>query len=160
MRTRSNRSSAFLIEAARLGIAVDVASAPELAAAERAGFAAPQIEATGPKGERLLRRLVSSGVTINVDNPWELETIIRLTAALGDRPTPLLLRVSGFTGGAVSRFGVPVAECRTALAPLARHADLIDFEVSPSTSTPATSALGSKQSKPASTSSRLPVGRP
>ncbi|UGT61686.1 decarboxylase [Nocardia asteroides] len=101
-----NRSHAFVRETQHLGLDIDIASAGELDSALGAGFPPARIEATGPKGERLLRRLLADGVTINVDNRWELDRII----ALAEHPVPILLRVSGFPGTAVSRFGIPADE--------------------------------------------------
>ncbi|RMI33505.1 type III PLP-dependent enzyme domain-containing protein [Nocardia stercoris] len=108
-----NRSRALLVTAAAAGVGVDVASAGELAAARRAGFGPERIEVTGPKGERLLRELVGAGVTVNVDNVWELGRLAELAAP--GAPVPVLVRVGGFAGSAVSRFGVAPADIDTAL---------------------------------------------
>ncbi|MFI5776274.1 alanine racemase [Nocardia sp. NPDC051570] len=114
-----NRSRAFLRTAERAGIAVDVASAQELAAAASAGFAPDRIEVTGPKGERLLRELIEARVTINVDNLWELQ---RLAEFDGDHTeVPVLLRISGFPASAMSRFGIALAEADRALTLAATH---------------------------------------
>lgn len=102
-----NQSSAFVRTAAREGIAIDVASPHELTGALAAGFGPPRIEVTGPKGEAFLRDLVDRGVTINVDNLWELDRIAELAAPGAE--VPLLLRLSGFDAGQVSRFGMPLA---------------------------------------------------
>ncbi|MFF0490552.1 alanine racemase [Nocardia sp. NPDC004068] len=117
-----NRSRAFLRTAEASGLAVDVASEQEWAAAREAGFDPARIEVTGPKGERFLRALIGSGVTVNVDNLWELERL----AALGDG-VPVLVRVSGFPGSAVSRFGIALAEMDDALAIAAAHRDRINL---------------------------------
>ncbi|MGF6884406.1 diaminopimelate decarboxylase [Nocardia sp. GAS34] len=114
-----NRSRALLRTAEHAGIAIDVASAQELAAAVDAGFGPMRIEVTGPKGESFLRELIDSGVTVNVDNLWELRRIAELA---GDRAkVPVLLRVSGFAGSAVSRFGIPLREADEALQVLSAH---------------------------------------
>ncbi|WP_280269817.1 alanine racemase [Nocardia wallacei] len=114
-----NRSRAFLRTAEHAGIAVDVASAGELTSAVDAGFGPARIEVTGPKGEALLRQLVGAGVTVNVDNLWELR---RLTELAGDHATvPVLLRMSGFAASAVSRFGIALADADQALRVLAAH---------------------------------------
>ncbi|WP_336082294.1 decarboxylase [Nocardia sp. SSK8] len=114
-----NRSAAFAATAAHAGIGIDVASGPELRSARAAGFPADRIEVTGPKGRAMLVAAVDAGVTVNVDNLWELETL----AALG--PAPVLVRVSGFAGSAPSRFGVDLADIDTALEMLVRHRDRV-----------------------------------
>lgn len=118
-----NQSSALVRAAADAGIGIDVASAEELASARRGGFEPARIEATGPKGAGLLRRLIAAGVTVNVDNQWELETI----AALAHAPVPVLVRVSGFDPARVSRFGIPLARIEAALRTLASHRDRLDL---------------------------------
>jgi diaminopimelate decarboxylase len=96
-----NRSRSLVRAAGRAGIGVDIASAGELDQALACGFPPAGIEATGPKGEALLRRLVAlEGLVVNVDNLWELGRI----AELATRPVPVLLRLSA--GRRVSRFGL------------------------------------------------------
>ncbi|MEU6191800.1 decarboxylase [Nocardia sp. NPDC047038] len=102
-----NQSRAFVRTAEREGIAVDVASPHELSSARAAGFDPARIEVTGPKGEAFLRELVDRGVTINVDNLWELGRIAELAGTQAE--VPVLLRISGFDAGQVSRFGIPLA---------------------------------------------------
>lgn len=120
-----NRSRALLRTAEHAGIAVDVASSRELAAAIDAGFSADRIEATGPKGERFLRELADAGVSVNVDNLWELRRLAELAA---DRSrVPVLLRISGFRNSAVSRFGIALDEADQALRILSAHRDRLDF---------------------------------
>lgn len=122
-----NHSRALLHTAHSAGIAVDVASAQELAAARDAGFAASDIEVTGPKGRRLLRAVAGSGITVNVDNPWELGEL----TALADpgAPAPVLLRLTGFRGPdgrrTVSRFGIGPDQVDDLLTLLADHRDRI-----------------------------------
>lgn len=114
-----NRSRALLRTAEYSGISVDVASAQELAAAVDAGFGPMRIEVTGPKGDTFLRELVDAGVTVNIDNLWELRRIAELT---GERTkVPVLLRISGFPGSAVSRFGIALPEADEALRVLSAH---------------------------------------
>lgn len=107
-----NRSPAFVREAARAGIGVDVASPGELDSALAAGVPPERIEATGPKDESFLRVLAAAGVTVNVDDLWELERL----AAIAPVPVPVLLRLSGFAGTAPSRFGIPAPHLNRALA--------------------------------------------
>ncbi|QIS04036.1 decarboxylase [Nocardia brasiliensis] len=120
-----NQSAAFVRTAERAGIAIDVASPQELASALGAGFAPPRIEVTGPKGEAFLRDLIAEGVTINVDNLWELQRITELAPAAAE--VPVLLRVCGFRATQVSRFGVPLREVGAALDLLCAHLDRITF---------------------------------
>ncbi|MBF4996068.1 decarboxylase [Nocardia sp. BSTN01] len=122
-----NHSRALLATAHRAGIGVDVASVQELTAARDVGFGPGDIEVTGPKGRRLLTALAGSGVTVNVDNPWELRELTAL--ADPSAPIPVLLRLSGFPapGGqvTVSRFGIGPGEVSEQLTLLARCQDRI-----------------------------------
>ncbi|MGO4614262.1 decarboxylase [Nocardia sp. 2YAB30] len=102
-----NQSRTLVRTAEHAGIAIDVASPYEFASAIGAGFDPTRIEVTGPKGEAFLRDLVGCGATVNVDNLWELRRITEL--AEEGAHVPVLLRVSGFDAGQVSRFGVPLA---------------------------------------------------
>ncbi|WP_280422163.1 decarboxylase [Nocardia carnea] len=120
-----NRSAALVRTAAALGASVDVASAGELESARRAGFTPDRIEVTGPKGNTFLRALAGSGVTVNIDNQWELETLAGL--ARPEAPVPVLLRVSGFPDSRPSRFGIPVGSVDRALDMLADSRDRLDF---------------------------------
>ncbi|MFD0360852.1 decarboxylase [Nocardia sp. GCM10030253] len=120
-----NQSRAFVRTAEYAGIAIDVASPQELGSAIGAGFGSMRIEVTGPKGEAFLRDLIDCGVTINVDNLWELRRIAELA---GDRAkVPVLLRVSGFDDGSVSRFGVPLAHIDRAFDLLSANRSRISF---------------------------------
>ncbi|MGQ4596430.1 decarboxylase [Nocardia sp. R6R-6] len=116
-----NRSRAFVVTAERAGIDIDIASSGELDNALAAGFTADRIEATGPKGDRFLRRLVTAGVTINVDNLWELERI----GQLADDPVPVLLRVGEIAGTATSRFGIVPSAIPQALSALHSFGDRV-----------------------------------
>ncbi|MGK8505951.1 alanine racemase [Nocardia asiatica] len=120
-----NQSRAFVRTAERAGVAIDVASPHELSSASGAGFDPARIEVTGPKGEAFLRDLVARRVTINVDNLWELGRIAELADAHAE--VPVLLRVSGFDPGQVSRFGVPVAHVERAFDLLSARRGRIDF---------------------------------
>jgi diaminopimelate decarboxylase len=120
-----NQSRAFVRTAEHAGIAIDVASPQELASAVGAGFGPMRIEVTGPKGEAFLRDLIDCGVTVNVDNLWELR---RITELAGDRArVPVLLRVSGFDDSSVSRFGVPLAHMNQAFDLLSANRRRISF---------------------------------
>jgi diaminopimelate decarboxylase len=115
-----NQSRALLTAALHAGLDVDVASAGELANARDCGFAADRIEATGPKGDALLRSVLD-GVTINVDNLWELGRITELA----NRRIPVLLRMTG--GRRISRFGIAPVEFAQALDLVCEHPDRVDL---------------------------------
>ncbi|MEU6827978.1 decarboxylase [Nocardia beijingensis] len=120
-----NQSRAFVRTAEREGIAIDVASPHELSSAIAAGFDPARIEVTGPKGEAFLRDLVGRGVTINVDNLWELGRIAELAAERAE--VPVLLRISGFDTGQVSRFGMPLAHVERAFDLLSAQRGRVAF---------------------------------
>ena len=127
---KANQARAFATAAHRAGIDIDIASPGELANAVAAGFAANRIEATGPKGEPFLRTLIAAGVTINVDNLWELGKIRELTGQRsGDTRTPVLLRVAGATSGdrPASRFGIAHVDSGQALAILTERDSPIEL---------------------------------
>ena len=118
-----NQARAFVNAALRAGIGIDVASAGELTQALAAGFPAQRIEASGPKGEAMLRQLIQNrGLTINVDNLWELETI----ATVATDPVPVLLRMSG--GRRISRFGIAPADFPAAFTLLTRNRDRVNLQ--------------------------------
>jgi diaminopimelate decarboxylase len=108
---KANQSRALAVAALTSSIGIDVASAGELGHALACGFTPDRIEATGPKGRAFIHELVDAGVTINVDNPWELGQI----AEYG-KPSRVLLRVcppvrlSSRRGGRTSRFGTPTTD--------------------------------------------------
>ncbi|MEC3956603.1 decarboxylase [Nocardia sp. CDC153] len=120
-----NQSRAFVVTARAAGVGIDVASTAELDGALAAGFEPERIEVTGPKGGGFLRKLVGAGVVINVDNLWELERIAAL-ARPGTR-VPVLVRVSGFAGTPVSRFGVPLHRVDAVIKVLAAERERIEF---------------------------------
>ncbi|MET9288097.1 decarboxylase [Nocardia beijingensis] len=120
-----NQSRAFVRTAEREGIAIDVASPHELSSAIAAGFDPARIEVTGPKGEAFLRDLVGRGVTINVDNLWELGRIAELAAERAE--VPVLLRISGFDTGQVSRFGMPLTHVERAFDLLSAQRGRVAF---------------------------------
>ncbi|MEV6769559.1 decarboxylase [Nocardia sp. NPDC051030] len=120
-----NQSRAFVRTAEHAGIGIDVASEAELASAVGAGFGSMRIEVTGPKGEGFLRELVDTGATVNVDNLWELR---RLAELAGERArVPVLVRICGFPGTPVSRFGVPLRRIDEVLDLLSTHRGRLTF---------------------------------
>jgi len=132
---KANQGRAFVHAALAAGIGIDVASPDELRSALAAGFPASLIEATGPKGRGFLGVLVGSGVTINVDNLWELAQITDLAQAgadPGSSRVPVLVRLCGF-GSAnpgsrrPSRFGVPVTRFQGIIDLLLAARGTVDF---------------------------------
>lgn len=123
---KANQGRAFVRAALAAGIGIDVASAGELDSALAAGFPADRIEATGPKGRDFLGVLAGSGVTVNVDNLWELGELIRLGRAAGHR-IPVLVRMCGLGPGRPSRFGVPAACFDAVTGLLSAATDAVDF---------------------------------
>jgi diaminopimelate decarboxylase len=133
---KANAAAALAEAAVVAGIGIDVASLGELASALLAGCASNRIEVTGPKGRALVQRAVAAGLTVNVDNFWELDEVVRAASVerpAGRPPVPVLVRLSGFTGvsraGAThhSRFGIPVARAGDLLAALLRARDSVTF---------------------------------
>ncbi|WP_422742599.1 alanine racemase [Micromonospora sp. WMMD754] len=119
---KANQSRTLVRAAHDAGIDIDVASAGELAHARECGFPDDRIEVTGPKGERLLRRLVDpAGPVVNIDNLWELHRVTELAA----RPVPVLLRLSG--GRRVSRFGMTPEQFDDAFTLIRSRLDAVDL---------------------------------
>jgi len=129
---KASQGRAFVRAARVAGIGIDVASPGELDSARAAGFEAELIEATGPKGQGFLEILVhgsGSGVTVNVDNLWELGELVRLARASGRR-VPVLVRMCGLgpeDPGRPSRFGVPAARFGAVTELLSAAGDALDF---------------------------------
>ena len=123
---KASQGRAFVRAALAAGIGIDVASPGELDSALAAGFPAELIEATGPKGRDFLGVLAGSGVTVNVDNLWELGELVRLARAAGYR-VPVLIRMCGLGPGRPSRFGVPAARFGAVTGLLSAASDAVDF---------------------------------
>ena len=126
---KASQGRAFVRAARAAGIGIDVASPGELDSARAAGFEAELIEATGPKGRGFLEILVhgsGSGVTVNVDNLWELGELVRLARTSGRR-VPVLVRMCALGAGQPSRFGVPAARFGAVTELVAAAGDAVDF---------------------------------
>jgi len=132
---KANQSELFAEAASVEGIMVDVASPGEWAAALAAGMPPSELVVTGPKGTSFLELVVGTGAVVNVDNPWELEQIIRLAHSRGSPATlrseriRILTRLSGFGGpsGRPSRFGTHVRDAEHLLARITAAIDVLDF---------------------------------
>lgn len=116
---KANRSRSLVRAALDSGIGIDVASPGEFDQALECGFPPDRIEATGPKGERFLRRLLEHpGVTINVDNLWELNRIAA-------HPAKVLLRLE--SGRRTSRFGLAPQHFDEAFRLIAKNPGSLDL---------------------------------
>lgn len=141
---KANQSRLLVAAAAAEGIAVDVASPGEWANARAAGVEVGDLIVTGPKGPAFLEFLVSAGAVVIVDNPWELDQLIRLVrrrvlpagtdASGGEARVRILVRISGFaargphaTPTRVSRFGIPVDAVDALLEAVHAAREVIDL---------------------------------
>lgn len=122
---KANKCLAFVEEAGRLGLGVDVAGERELRQTLEAGVDPARIVLTAAvKGESLLRLCADSGATVAIDNRDELELLDRLTADRRGAAMPLALRL---TPGRLdpsrptSRFGLPASEALDAARLVARR---------------------------------------
>lgn len=113
---KANRSSALVRRLATTEATMDVASLDELRHALSCGFTPDRIGATGPKEPEFLWLAARTGVTVNVEGQAELESLAALVRRHGLRRARVLLRLSDFSGTAVtflshrSRFGSPASE--------------------------------------------------
>ena len=73
---KATKNNAFIKQAYKLGIGVDVASYNELVSALSCGFVGDRIECTGPKNDDFLRLALCHCCTINLDSLQELERLI------------------------------------------------------------------------------------
>lgn len=117
---KANKALAFVDEARRLGLGVDLASERELAqVVERGvpGSALVMTAAVKPAG--LLERCVASGTTVVIDNADELRRLSGLADAAGE-PVSVALRLAPTLADdrPQTRFGFGLAE---AIEILARH---------------------------------------
>lgn len=131
---KANQAKSLVRQALRDKLYIDVASLYELENAFTCGFKPEQIEATGPKSEAYIQRLIKEKILINVDNEWELEKIIEL-AQTSTKPykQPILLRFTGFSSSSyglvskVSRFGIPIQDADQILKLVQAYTNTIDF---------------------------------
>ncbi len=130
---KANRSSALVRQLAATNAGIDVASPAELQHALGAGFGAGRIMATGPKNPAFLLLAARAGVIVNADTPAELSELASLVTAHGLPRVRVMVRLSSFESPGVnvltrrSRFGTPVAEVRTVLDLLEKHADALEL---------------------------------
>ena len=104
---KANKALAFVDEAKRLGLGVDVASERELRQVLERGVPRDDVVVTAAvKPRALLELCVASGVTVAIDNADELALLVRL-AAESERRTPIAFRLAPrLPGRTPSRFGL------------------------------------------------------
>jgi diaminopimelate decarboxylase len=123
---KANPALGVLAAIAGTGAGADIASAGELEAVLRAGFAPGLIAMTGPgKRDAELRAAVDAGIgALTLESPGELERLEGIAAAAGRRQ-PVLLRLAVSEGrfervrlisGAEGKFGMPLPVLREAAA--------------------------------------------
>ncbi|HEY5196637.1 MAG TPA: hypothetical protein VIJ51_06375 [Solirubrobacteraceae bacterium] len=109
---KANKALAFVDEALRLGLGVDVASERELHQTLGRGLPARRIVVTAAvKPRRLLELCASAGPTVVLDNEDELAALESIAEALGHAvPVALRLAPEPLAGRSQSRFGLPAGE--------------------------------------------------
>ncbi len=132
---KANPALGVLAHIAGTGIGADIASAGELEAVLRAGFAPVSIAMTGPgkRDEELAAAVTACIGAITVESPAELERLDAIAARLGRRqPVMLRLGVSGdaklervrLIGGAEGKFGMPLPDLMAAAVTAAASPNL------------------------------------
>lgn len=124
---KPTKSAAFIRQALKDGIGLDVASDRELISALSAGFTGSQIECTGVKTDLFLELALRHQCMIVIDSIEELKRICKLkdTYNIAGR-TPILIRVSDVSFAdrqqktRHSRFGTPQKELASVWALLRR----------------------------------------
>lgn len=116
---KANKAIAFVNEAKRLGLGVDVASERELSQVLVRGVDPADVIVTAAvKPKRMLELCLKSGVTVALDNGDEIR-LLRELAAERDREARIALRLAPvqFSGRSPTRFGMAHAEIVGALDP-------------------------------------------
>lgn len=80
---KSTKNQAFVKQALKYGIGIDVASINELISALSSGFTGHKIEATGPKNNAFLQLALFHGCLISLDSLEELQRLIEIYQKLG-----------------------------------------------------------------------------
>ncbi|MDQ3758650.1 MAG: Y4yA family PLP-dependent enzyme [Actinomycetota bacterium] len=116
---KANKALAFVDEAKRLGLGVDVASERELRQVLDRGVDPVDVIVTAAvKPRAMLELCVRSGVTVAIDNLDEVQ-LLRELPREAERETPIAMRLSPTPGAGrpPSRFGMSAPEIRDALGP-------------------------------------------
>jgi diaminopimelate decarboxylase len=94
--TKPNKSLALLRSLSHAGAWVDVSSHGALSHALACGIPATHIQATGPKTADYLALALSHRCFITIDNPAELQLLLKVSAAAKiSEPAQILLRICG-----------------------------------------------------------------
>ncbi|WP_229784254.1 alanine racemase [Pilimelia anulata] len=144
---KANKAGCFAESAARLGVGIDVASAPELVKALAGGVPGERIGVSGPEKDDALHALaVRHGCLVAVDSLGELRRLAD-TAARARTPVRVLLRAR-VDSQPRSRFGMAAPERRAAAArctELAEFVRLCGFSVHLAGYSPAERALAANE---------------
>ena len=121
---KPTKSKAFLRQARKDGIHLDVASENELNSALSCGFQGNEIECTGPKNDTYIQLAIQNGCLISVDSLSELNKIIDYKNEVN-----ILLRISGFDNSSKipkkdSRFGINFNDIETAFKLLKNNSNI------------------------------------
>ena len=104
---KANKALAFVDEAKRLGLGVDVASERELRQVLERGMPADRVVVTAAvKPRALLELCVVSGVTVAIDNKDEFELLLRAASELKRRTSVAFRLAPQLPGRTPSRFGL------------------------------------------------------
>ena len=111
---KPTKSKAFVRQAKKDDVRIDVASENELLSALNLGFSGDEIECTGPKNDKYLELAIENKCLISVDSLSELKKIIN-----SKKSVDILLRISDFDNSAKipkkdSRFGINFEDLKTA----------------------------------------------
>lgn len=93
-----NKSDAFILEAKKKNIWVDVASLGELQHAVSLGFTWENITCSGPKSESFLFLALSHNALISIDSISELETLIALQKKFSFKNPKIMIRLNDLAG--------------------------------------------------------------
>ncbi|MGB0757380.1 MAG: hypothetical protein ACPGO5_02900 [Patescibacteria group bacterium] len=131
---KANKSVAILKQLSLINCNIDVASEKELQQALSAGFAGTRIEATGPKSRNFIRLALQHGVTMNLNSPSELATILELRDKLHlTSPTPIFIRLKEFKSSQIdiiqkdAKFGFNINNAKEALATIHTKKNELNF---------------------------------
>ncbi len=129
---KATKSKAFLNQALRLGIGIDVASREELCSSLSSGFTGLDTECTGIKSDSFLQLAILHECLIVADSISELKRIVSLKKKLErTRPIPVIVRLAvvNIPGRSLqsrlSKFGVPLEELSHLFQFFEEHADVV-----------------------------------
>lgn len=92
---KATKNQAFVKQALKCGIGIDVASKNELISALSSGFTGDKIEATGPKNNDFLQLALFHGCLISLDSFEELQRLVEIYQKLGlKKQINILIRIN------------------------------------------------------------------